>query len=373
MRGAGRVAVTTLATAALLLIAVAPGSSQSTRSWTFEDDAFADLWFHGLAVVGFYGFGPLPLYDPDYAAATRGEPGPGTPAPTSLERDRRELLKRFQGDDAFEVLHFLPLYFHGAGRGPSMAALEAFSTGSRTTPETSAPTRFGGSVVAEFLEGVGERKVLGTFVQDLKEEWGAVVAPRRTRDRDEWARRLTDVRTAWEKEWAPTLAGFLEAEGFTSGTVVAVPGLGPEGRFLERDPAGAPGPLVVLGVPEKDGGAAAALSSLVRELCYPVVRRAFASFEARLKDRVDASRASDLTATRCGELLLERRAPAQVPAYRARFGLPPQGNGRAFLSASGRLPGAAAWEGALDDALLRELKLEPDSGGAHAPPVRRRQ
>jgi hypothetical protein len=351
----------------------APLAAQTSRGWAFEDDAFADLWFHGLAVTGFYGFGPFPLYDPDYTSTLRRELRAAGAARTSLEEDRADLLAHFRSDDAFEVLHFLPLYFHGAGRQEALTALTEVSATPRGPPQTSGATRFGVSVVAGLLTRPGERKVLGDFVHDLSQEWQGVVAPRRTRDQDTRDRRMSEIRHAWETEWSPALSAFLQREGMTSGTAIVVPALGAEGRFLERDPAGAPGPLVALGSPEGPAGAAATLSSLVRELCYPVVRRVFASFEARFEDRIEASRASDLTATRCGELLLERRLPAQVPAYRARFGLPPQGSGRAFLSASGQVPGAAAWEGDLEGALLRELNLEPNAARHPAPPVRRQQ
>jgi hypothetical protein len=362
-----------LSAAALLcwIVTPPPAAAQKASGWTFEDDAFADLWFHGLAVTGFYGFGPFPLYDPDYAVTARRRDREPRSLPTALERDRRDLLTSFHSTDLFEVLHFVPLYFHGASRREALAALSAIPATSRGSPGPSPATRFGVSVVALLIPEDRERRVMGKFVDDLDEEWDAVVAPRRTADHGAWARRIHDVQSAWDAVWAPALDGFLEREGFAEGTVLVVPALGAEGRFLDRDPGGAPGPLVALGMPENDAAAPAVLSSLVRELCYPMVRRVFASFEARFSDRIEASRASDLTATRCGELLLEGRAPAQVPAYRARFGLPSQGMGRAFLSASGQVPGAAAWEGELEDALLRELNQVPNAARLPAPPVGR--
>ena len=104
-------------------------------------------------------------------------------------------------------------------------------------------------------------------------------------------------------------------------------------------------PLVAVGLVPAGAGLDAALSSLVREMCYPAVRRAFGPFEGRFQDRIDASRASDLAATRCGELLLEEHAPDKVAVYRARFGLPRKGSGPSFLSTPGNLTGVAAWEG----------------------------
>ncbi len=356
---------------ALLLGSALPGAAQSSETWTFEDDAFADLWFYGLAVVGFFGFGPFPLYDAQYALDARvGDRA--SRSPTSLEGRRAEFLAAFRSDDAFEILHFVPLYFRGASREAAVAALRAVATRPEGGVDSPPRTRFGATVVAGTLTTPAERRTLAAFLDALDEEWRAVAGPRWQRDLDRRQRDLAELRAAWARDWAPPLAEFLSAEGFSAGTVLAVPALGAEGRFLDRNPSGRAGPLVALGLPADSGGLQAALSSLVRELCYPAVRRAFASVEVRLPDRVEASRAGDLAATRCGELLLERRAPAHLTAYRARFGLPPQGSGRAFLSASGRVPGAAAWEGAFQDALLRELNLKPDVARPHAPPVWRK-
>jgi len=129
--------------------------------------------------------------------------------------------------------------------------------------------------------------------------------------------------------------------------------------------------VVALGQPTEDVSTDAVLSSLVRELCYPAVRRAMAPFEARLETRVEASRVSDLAATRCGELLLEQHAPTQVAAFRTRFGIPQSGTGRGFLSASGQVPGAAAIEDQLQAALSRELNIHQDGARADALPVGR--
>ncbi|MGD8321063.1 MAG: hypothetical protein PVJ02_11420, partial [Gemmatimonadota bacterium] len=363
------VRVSALATVGVLVLlaGAATVAGQSRQRWTFGDDAFADLWFHGLAVVGFYGFGPFPLYDPDYALAAAAERRADGTRETPLELRRGDFRGSFQRDEAFEILHFVPLYF--AGRDPrealrSLSAVASLAPGTLPQEGDAAAT-----AVASVLTRADERRTLGDFVRALDEEWTRVVLPRRTENAAGNRQRLLEIRHRWTSVWAPALTDFLSREGFQEGSVVVVPALGAEGRFLDRNPAGTPGPLVVVGDPGEAAGTDAALSSLVRELCYPAVRRAFAPFEGRVSDRVAASRASDLTATRCGELLLEARAPAQVAAYRARFDLPPGGAGRAFLSASGDIPGAAAWEGTLEEALLRELNLDPDAAGVRTPSV----
>lgn len=345
-----------------------PVSAQGPGGWAFQDDAFADLWFHGLAVVGFHGDGAAPLYDPGYADAVRraraGE------AATLLEARRGALLDAFRSDPAFEVLHFVPLYLAGVGREGALRALRAVADAPRGVPASEAAARLGVQVVAGLLPTPAQRRTLGIFLEALDGEWSRVVEPRRATGWPESAARLARLQAEWAGAWAAPLRPFLSAEGTLAGTVFLVPALGREGRFLERGPLD-PRPLVVVGI-DGDGDPTAALSSLVRELCYPAVRRAFAPFEGRLRDRAGASRASDLTATRCGELLLERHAPARLVNYRARFGISTGGMGPGFLSASGAVPDAATWEGRLEEALLRELHLLTDGARTTIPPVGRK-
>jgi hypothetical protein len=355
----------------LLLSPATPAWGQSDAGWSFENDAFADLWFHGLAVLGLHGFGPMPLYDPAYTLASRAQRSDAGLNPTPLEEGRAEFLALFQRDQSFEILHFVPLYFGGASVDASLKALSDVASTTEGVPDFSAETRLGGSVVASVLSHAAQRRTLGTFLEALSIEWRQVVAPRRQRSAAARRALVGQLEDRWRRDWTAPLAGFLAAEGFEAGSAVAVEALGSEGRFLENHPARPGHPLVAVGLAQDDSGLDGALSSLVREMCYPAVRRAFGPFEGRFEDRVDASRASDLAATRCGELLLEEHAPDKVAVYRARFGLPREGNGPGFLSTSGNLTGVAAWEGQLEAALLRELNLDPDEVRADARPVGR--
>jgi hypothetical protein len=359
---------------ALLFILVSPATpaqGQADQGWSFENDAFADLWFHGLAVLGFHGFGPMPLYDPAYTLTSRAERHEAGLEPTPLEERRAEFLALFQRDEAFEVLHFVPLYFGGASVDASLRALSDVASATEGVPTFSEETRLGGSVVASVLSHPAQRRTLATFLEALSAEWRDVVAPRRERTADARRALVRRLGIRWTSDWAVPLADFLAAEGFDRGSAVAVEALGSEGRFLENHPSRQGHPFVAVGLVQGDTGLDAALSSLVREMCYPAVRRAFGPFEGRFEDRVDASRASDLAATRCGELLLEEHAPDKVAVYRARFGLPREGSGAGFLSTSGNLTGVPAWEGQLEAALLRELNLDPDEVRAAARPVGR--
>ena len=369
----GRLRVLLAAAIVALTATAAPAPAQGAGpGWNFESDAFADLWFHGLAVVGFHGFGPSPLYDPAYALQARQQRSrQGLPA-TALETQRARFLTIFTNDDAFEILHFVPLYFQGAGRWSAMEALRSIArTPSGMPPVTDERARVGTAVVAQVLTSTTQRQTLLAFVELLDEEWRSVVEPARARSAAGRQGMLTDLHARWRDRYAAPLATFLEAEGLSSGTAMVATGLGVEGRFVPPSGPLARGPVVALSQSTDAVSVDAVLSSLVRELCFPAVRRAFGPFEARFRNRVEASRASDLAATRCGELLLEHHAPRQVAAFRARFGIPQSGTGPGFLSASGQVAGAAALEGQLEEALARELDIHRDGVRADAPPVAR--
>src|SRR5512147_3215408 len=105
-------------------------SIDASHSWRVAHDPFVDLWFHSLAVVGFDGYGPLPMYDAQYAARVRAAKA-GAHLTTALDRRAAKFHTAFVADSAFEALHFLPLYF--AGTDPAVA-LPALSSALRGTP-----------------------------------------------------------------------------------------------------------------------------------------------------------------------------------------------------------------------------------------------
>ena len=102
-------------------------------SWRVIPLPHVDLWNHGLAVVGFEGSGPDPLYDPSYRARIREvKEGLGV-YPSTLDRRSPSLAAAFQADSAFELLHFVPLYFASAGPDRMLDALtQVAETGTAT-------------------------------------------------------------------------------------------------------------------------------------------------------------------------------------------------------------------------------------------------
>ena len=106
--------------------------------------------------------------------------------------------------------------------------------------------------------------------------------------------------------------------------------------------------LVMVGV-RPDEPASAAVGAVVRELCYPAVRRAVAPYETGFDDRATLSDVSDLLATRCGARVVANVRPEWLDAYTTRFG--DRGIGTDFLSAAGYPPDVTVLERTLDQAL----------------------
>lgn len=347
-----------------------PGAVHGQEGWRVVSDPFADLVFHTLAGLGLYGPGPTPLYDPAYHGAARDARAHAD----GLRSAAGAALKaRLAEDPAFDVLHFLPLYFRGADVADALAALDRVAEGS-ASPWPAPSTRAGADALAHVVDTPGRRGALAAFVAVLNDEWRTVVAPRRRQDGGARGAAAAALQRRWERAFAPLLAPFLAREGQTTGTLLIAPALGPEGRYLPLDP-GRPGGLVVaVGVPTDTSVAAldGVLGAAVRELCYPVATRAFAPFEVRAGGTDAARTIHGLAATRCGDLLLEHLAPGRVAAYRARFGIPAGMPGRAFLTVPGLPAGATALEAPLDVALRRELALDNETAGAPRPPVGRR-
>jgi hypothetical protein len=169
----------------------------------------------------------------------------------------------------------------------------------------------------------------------------------------------TDIGALWSEAVQGSLAAFLAREGLIGGRVIVTPAVGPEGRFLDIEGVS----VVVVGA-SAGADPGAVVGAVVRELCYPAVRRALGPYEGRFEDRATISDVSDRVATRCGALLLEAHVPELAAAYRSRFGATT--SGAAFLSAAGFRPSVAALEGQLEAALRRELEL--DQGGVRAGP-----
>lgn len=341
------------AAAGLCLLSASGRANGQPRTWSVASLPHVDLWFHGLAVTGYEGFGPLRFYDEAYAASVRGAKQELGVYPTALDEQAARFRDAFENDSTFEVFHFLPLYFAGATRRAMLSALETVSRARGTVQIEDATVRFGASVAATVLTSPEQREVLGDFVGALQEEWEAFFNVHWADASRQNLETLSAVQNGWDSVLGPKLASYLSTEVLERGLIIAAPPLGPEGRIFEGDPANPNDNIVAVRL--RAGHTDLTLFSAVREMCYPVVRRALESSGVEGRDRVAAERQSSRTAVRCGAMLLERLAPELVQRYQAAFPtLAPSGAGaeelkQEFLRAYPIDPGIEA-------ALARELE-----------------
>ena len=294
----------------------APGDTgQGRPDWTLRSSAAADLWFYGLARVGFGMGGEFPLYNADYvdrvAAAKRDA---GVPS-TALDSAAAELLIEFQEERVFQALHFVPLYFAQADPEEMLLALKAVAERDLSQAQFfDARTRFGVREMAGTFRDGDHRKVLGKFVDLLSREWESFYA-------DYWARTagadsayLADVKARWVGDVAPVVAGFLAERQLDAGTILVSPPLGPEGRVYEGSPFRRLDNVVAIWAPPGVHDPDVSVYAILRELCFSTADEAVHTSLDGV-DPVVSSRA----AVQCGSLLLEAFAPEQVGRYHAVF------------------------------------------------------
>lgn len=332
-------------------VASGPPEPDATTAWRVVASAFADLWYHGLAVVGFHGFGPHPLYDVAYGRKAAQARPQG-----ALTLEAETLRAEFERDPAFELLHFIPVYLAELSPEQALAGLRRMADSRAPGGGLEALAGAQGlAVVGSLLPEPEQRTTLLRFVTALEREWARGLEAELLASREARSAQLGALEARWTSRFVPALAPYLEAFGLRGGWIMPSPPLGLEGRFFQGDPRQVQDNVVIVGFPPTVEGHDGTLAPVVRELCYPAVRKAFEAVQHRYDDRIAASRASDAAATRCGELLLENLLPEALSAYRTRFGLQgPQS------SAWSPLPDPAEgieW----DAALVRVLNL---SGGS---------
>jgi hypothetical protein len=300
--------------------AQATASAQSSpRTWSVANLPHVDLWYHGLAVVDFEGFGPLDFYSDDYAARARQEKEQLGIFPTQLDELAPRLRSAFERDSTFEVFHFMPLYFAAASRGGMLDALGEVAQGTDAAQISDLTVRFGAAAAAAVLSRPSQRQVLAEFVEALEEEWRAFYSSFWAKLAAENMERYRQLQETWDGRFATALAGYLQGVNLDQGIIVVTPPLGPEGRIFEGDPGNRADNLIAVRADVVQGAPNATLHSVVREACYPVVRRVMNNLASARQDRVSAERASSRAAVRCGAILLEQRAPELVEEYRRSF------------------------------------------------------
>ena len=288
----------------------AVGQEPIPGTWSFLSRPHSDLWFHGLALVGFQGFAPMPLYDIDYSGRMEAAKRAAGVYPTPLDTMAARFRAGFERDSTFELLHFVPLYFGLSSLGEMLDAIEDVADGG-------APTDFGSNVVSSVLKRRDQRRILQQFTRALREEWDLFFREYRNEREADVRSTISDAQSVWDRRIAPALSSFLAGRDLAGGVVLASDALGAEGRIFGGDPEDSNDNVAAINLPASRDSTAALL--LVRELCYPLVSDLVARRGSAAGDRVLAERISSRAAVRCGAILLEENVSEFSDPYRRLF------------------------------------------------------
>lgn len=297
------------------LHAQVPAQAPTAYEWTVSRDSFADLWFHSLAVIGYDGHGPLALYDARYADRARDAKAKRH-VTTILDRRAPELRKALAADSAFEILHFLPLYFVGQEPSLVLSALRTALRGPAGVARSSSLTT-AANVVAAALPTRAERDAFLSLLDAVDDEWTAFLRAERSSRATENRAIVRDLQAAWDDRFSTRLAGYLASIGITRGTILLSPALGNDGRIV-RGPAGS---VIVAVSPNRGtaiGGEDAPLLRAVRELAFPLLDQLHTPLTGSTT-RIAAEQARDAAAVRAGAMILDCIDPTLAASYRRLF------------------------------------------------------
>lgn len=294
-----------------------PVSGQGgSAGWAFTSLPFADLWFHGMALVDPVGPGPAPLYDPGYPGVIRRQKETEGVRETGLDSQLGHLRGAFRRDPAFEVLHFLPLYFSQAGRTEILMALELLVTTEEGLPRApSSRTAFGLAAVGSVLTTPQQRTVLGEFVSALEDEWARFYGA--YWQEGEEGRQAVEValRSTWASKYGDALAPFLDGIGMSGGLVAMVPAVGGEGRIFGGSPQDRSDNILVVSSPAGPDGAQEAVFAMLRELSFPLVRRVMEEVGITAGTPNEEESLAAKAAIRSGALVLKETSPENLTDY----------------------------------------------------------
>ncbi len=317
--------------------------------WVLRSSASVDLWYHGLAVVGYDGLGPLPLYAREYAARVTSAKEAEGRYPTMLDRLRTYFRIAFATDSAYEIFHLLPLSFESTEPEPILAALAAAARG-ETREEPYA------RILSDVLKKKSQREIAGQFITALDAEWRAFLKGHWEADSIGRNAYLAEAGRQWETRIAPGLRAYLTNRRLERGIALASPALGPEGRVVLSELDGSDDHVMAVQMPVDMEDPSMVLFAMVRELCYPAASQEVERWVVHPDDRVTVARLSSQAAVRCGAMLLDARAADLAGAYR-----------RSYVRAAMLDPDRVTFENAfpVDAQLLKKLRRElriPEEG-----------
>jgi len=336
----------------------------ASTGWQFTSLPHADLWFHGMALVDPMGPGPNPLYDPAYPNEARKAKESAGVGQTVLDAQLSYFRTAFRGDPAFEVLHFLPLYFAEAGRAEVFTALKLLAATAEGLPRAqSQNTGFGIAAVGSVLTTQSQRRVLGEFVLALEEEWDAFFEAywREGADRREQLR--VSLQDTWGNDYGPALDPFLTGAAVSGGVVAMVPALDLEGRIFGGSPESARDNVLAISTPSDPEKASEAVFSMLRELSFPLVRRAMETAGVTTGNPNEDEGMAARAAIRSGALILEMFCPDDLFAYQQFFLSWAARSSPSQEMIAGAFRGEYFLDPTLEDALKREILLTIRDGG----------
>ncbi len=335
--------ITLLAIVAIVI--VLPGSleAQST-GWAIRRSAAADLWFHGLALVGLSAGPEIRAYAPGYAEGVIEAKRARGLYPTRLDEEAESLLEDLADDQAFQTFHFLPLYFPDAEPEEFLRALRAVADEkTQDAALVNRVTRPGVAVVSRSIRSGSQRDRLKDFVELLEDEWEVFFAEHWEASVAEGRMTISAARDLWMEELEPALEGFLTSQRMDGGTALVSQALGPEGRMYEGVPASRSDNVVAVALPHSPGDEAAVPFAMLHEICYAVVNNAMRAPGVRASQD-----ASSNGATRCGSMILDTHLRHLRPAYDEMY--------LALWQGDGPVPGMLAEAYPLDDGLEQALE-----------------
>ena len=302
----------------LVVVGLTLGASQAgaqAAGWAIRQSAAADLWFHGLAVLGF-GAGPsVRAYSPDYVAdVTRAKRDRGL-FPTELDEKAEELREELLKDPAFQVFHFVPLYFPDAEPVEFLRALRAVAEEKTRDPDlVDRVTRPGVAVVSRVIREGRHRDRLKDFVELLEAEWELFFADYWQELDEAGSQTLSISKRQWVNDFEPALEGFLTSQRMDGGTALVSPALGPDGRMYEGVPASRSDNVVAVGIPATATDDLAIPYSMLRQMCYAAVDDGQNAPGVRRSEN-----AAFNGAIRCGSIVLESYLEDYRSAYDVRY------------------------------------------------------
>jgi hypothetical protein len=269
-------------------------SQPAASAWEVRSSPAVDLWYYGLAAVGFSGPGSLSWYNPDFVATLRSERTSRGFGKSRLEEESGRFARAFRRDTVFEALHFLPLYYASDDASTLTASLRSLSTS--------------GNALAPVFPTAAERKTLAEFADALDAERPYVV---QSRARAKLTSQVIDKLDAqWKREFLPVIEQYLRDLGVRRGVLLISPALGSEGRIVRL------GDEIIIAVGlGNPRSPAAPLYAAVRELCFPLVGHVNGLTDG-VTSRLTAIDVTNRAAVRCGAMLLDISSATMGAEYR---------------------------------------------------------